>query len=831
MNAAASSHSGLTNSEATARLAQFGPNRLREKKRRGFLMVARGTLREPMFLLLLLAAFLYLLFGDLGEGIFLLAGAMLSLGLVIVQELRSERALEALNDLAEPMARVVREGLERTIPAVELVPGDIIILGEGGRIPADALLIAGDAIQVDESALTGESAPVEKCAADLPPPVEEPIPGEQVSPHLFATTLVLRGQGLALVRTTGPATRVGRIGTALAQAVEEPTLVQRDLRRLIGRLGVLALSFCLLVLLVYGLVENDWYQGALTGLTLAISLIPQEFPMVLAIFMALGAWRLARHNVLVRRSAVIETLGATTILCVDKTGTLTENRMTLEAVWDQNGISDLRNGVPDKATALLLAAQRACAVRPHDPMDAAVSRIVGHAILGDPVRSYPLRPDFLAFVQVWPAADGGVLYAAKGAPETIIRLTDLDEAGVRSAEQAVVQLASLGMRVLAVAEARLADDTNADPAKVAYRFQGLLGFLDPVRADVPSALAEARSAGVSVAMITGDYPATALAVARAAGIDANAGVVTGADLAKGDGGPAHAHLSARIFARIMPEQKLSLVQAFRRNGHVVAMTGDGINDAPALSAAHIGIAMGKRGTDVAREAADLILLDDRFASIVGGIRLGRRIFTNLRRALTYITAIHVPLAGLALMPILLGMPPMLYPMHLVLLELLIDPLCSLVFEAGPSEEAAMKAPPRPAEESLFGLRQIVIAGFQGCVLLATILGFYAAMPGYGISDAEARAAAFAALIIGYLSLALAEAGTSRTPGRHRILFWSIAAAALLVLAIAMNVPPFPAILRFSSIPLDLLLCSIAIGALSGGWYWVARLVARLGSIP
>lgn len=825
MDLPAALHHGLTKAEAAARLAGFGPNLLRARKTRGFIEIARRTLREPMFLLLLAAASLYLLLGDLGEGLFLTAGAILSLSLVIFQELRSERALAALNAFAEPLARVIRDGEQITIPAAELVPGDLVVIGEGGRLPADGILVSGDALSVDESSLTGESVPTGKRPLTRgEEEVADPQPGEPLSPYLFGATLIVRGQGVMLVARTGPSTRVGRIGTALAMIVEEPSLLQRDVRRLITRLGILALSFCLVVALASGWLRGDWFQGALTGITLAISLIPEEFPMVLAVFMALGAWRLARHNVLIRRSAVIETLGATTLLCVDKTGTLTENRMALEYVWRDGELFDLSaaDGLGE-AGAVVAMAQLASAVRPHDPMDAAVHLIAGKPLPQAPLRSYPLRPEFLAFVQVWPGEDGTTHYAAKGAPETILRLCGQDPATAAEAEAAVHQLAARGLRVLAVASARFSSDPDADPAKLRYDFQGLLGFVDPVRADVPAALNEARAAGISVALITGDYPATALAAAQAAGIDTRSGVMTGAevDAAPDLGGPLE---KVRVFARVMPEQKLKLVQAFRVAGQVVAMTGDGVNDAPALGAADVGIAMGQRGTDVAREASDLILLDDRFASIVGGIRLGRRIFANLRRAMTYITAVHVPVAGLALLPILLGLPAMMLPMHLVLLELLIDPLCSLVFEGERSEEDAMRKPPRPAKEPLFGLRQILVAGVQGAVLLATVLGLYAWLIADGLPDTEARAAAFVALVVGHLSLALADAssGASRLLDRGRGTFWIIGAAAVTVLTLTLTVPPLAGILDFTVPALPLLVLAVALGVASGGWFRLVR---------
>ncbi len=822
---------GLTAAEAARRLQALGPNLLGAARTRSLWAIVAGTLREPLFLLLLVAAGLYLLLGDIGEGLFLSAGAAVTIGLVVMQEVRSERALAALRQLAEPMARVLRDGQEQRIPARDLVPGDLILVGEGDRLPVDGILISGDALTVDESALTGESVPVVKrVAPEAAAETSDPEPGGDHSPAVFSGTLNVRGQGVVQATRTGPATRLGRIGASLASIESEPTVLQKSMGRLIGKLGVLAIAFCALVTVVYGLWLDNWIEGALAGITFAIALVPEEFPMVLAIFMAIGAFRLAGQKVLVRRGAVIETLGAATVLCVDKTGTLTENRMALAvAATGEDAFAFSPAGPPAGALPLLGLARLACAPQPVDPMDRAVHAVADPALPPNAaalVETYPLRTDLLAFIQRWRLPEGE-MFAAKGAPEAVAALCRLDAPARAALDRDVADFAARGLRVLAVAS-RPVGDAPA-PQDAPFALAGLLAFADPVRADVPGAIAEARRAGIQVAMMTGDYPATALEIARQAGLDTAGGVLTGADLAGLDPEALRARArEVRVFARIMPEQKLAIIQALRANGEVVAMTGDGVNDAPALEAAHIGIAMGLRGTDVAREAADLVLLDDRFVSIIGGIRLGRRIFTNLRKALTYVTAIHIPIAGLALLPILMGLPPVLYPVHVVLLELLVDPLSALVFEGEPSERSAMERPPRAAGETLFGARQIAFGVLQGAVVLAAVLALYAWWLKAGHPEAEARAGAFLALMMGNLVLAFAE---SAEPGTaffdpRRAAFWIICALASAVVSAILLVPQLTAIFRLAPLSGAQFATVGAVALLAGGWSGILRRIPR-----
>lgn len=801
---------GLSEAEAARRLAAFGPNRLAASKPRGVFQIAREVMREPMFLMLLGSVAVYFGMGDPAEAGFLLASSVATIALVVAQETRSERALAALRRLAEPQARVIRDGATRRIATRELVPGDVILVGEGERVAADAVLAAGDVLEVDESALTGESATVSK----QPDPGQmaggaQARPGAEVSPWLFAGTLIVRGQGVACVTRTGAATEIGRIGASLATLEIEAAPLQRTTRRLVRQMGLLAIVVSLAVLLLYGVVRAQWLFGALAGLTIGIALVPEEFPMVLVIFLALGALRMARSKVLVRRGAAIETLGAVSVLCVDKTGTLTENRMRIAALW--------RDGEAEggDAARLLQIAARASAPEPVDPMDRAIRDRVGRDVPeGRPLKSFPLTPQRLAFVQAWRGQESGLALAAKGAPEAIFRLCRMPAQTHRRLEKVTADYAGRGLRVLGVASAELDAADIADPEAAHFAFEGLIAFEDPVRADVPPALERARRAGISVVMITGDYPATALEIARRAGFDVAGGVLSGAEIAGLNAAALCERVQqVRVFARVAPEQKLALVEALRADGEVVGMIGDGVNDAPALQAADAGVAMGQRGTDVAREAADLVLLDDRFASIIEGVAQGRRIFDNLRAALAYIVAVHVPVAGLALLPALLDLPAVLFPMQVMVLELVIDPMCSVVFEARRADRAAMTRPPRRVTEPLFGAGHMIAALLQGALMLAAVSGVHWGLTAQGVSEPAARAATLIAVVAGNLGLAGVVAGSRGGGGRAAYLLAAVGSS--LLLAATIFVPWLADIFQFAIPDVRATLLAIGAGAAAG----------------
>jgi Ca2+-transporting ATPase len=765
---------GLSAREAAERLRAEGPNALPELERRTALRIIVEVVREPMFALLLGAGVLYLLLGSPGEALVLFAFACLSVTIAIVQEGRSERVLEALRDLTSPRALVIRDGEQIRIPGRELVRGDLLVLAEGDRVPADAMLISGDGTSADESLLTGESVPVRKRASSGPPPAAA-LPGGDDLPLVFSGTLIVSGGGLAVVTATGLHSEIGRIGHAVTRIAPEPPRLQVQTRRFVTGFAIVGLSLSAVAALLYGALRGAWLQGLLGGIALGMSMLPEEFPVVLTVFMVMGALRLSRSHVLARRPAAIETLGAATVLCTDKTGTLTRNLMSVEwlerdaqcaaAVDRAAGAGSLEPRLRELlATAVLASRPEAV-----DPMDRALVRLAGEgaapgaaaaghdAVRAELVRGYPWQPELPALVQVWRGADGALTASAKGAPEAIGTLCRLDAAALQALRARVEELAHRGMRVLAVASARLAAAAPPERAlDLPLALAGLIGFVDPLREGIPEAVRECRSAGIRVVMITGDHPETACAIARQAGIDHD-DVMTGPELARLDDGRLRERApQVSVFARITPQQKLRIVAALKARGEVVAMTGDGVNDAPALRSAHIGIAMGQRGTDVAREASSLVLLDDDFNSIVRAVRLGRRIYDNLVKAVGYILAIHLPIAALALLPIAMDRPLVLTPMLIAILELIIDPLCSVVLEAERDERDVMTRPPRDPDGALLS-RPLLVSGFlQGGLAILAVCGVFLYATLLGLPADVVRSMGFVTLVCANYALIFAN---------------------------------------------------------------------------
>jgi Ca2+-transporting ATPase len=798
----AASEPGLTSEDAERRLAAEGPNALPSPDRRSGAAIVLGVLREPMFSLLVAASGVYLLLGDLREALVLAASIVVVLAITVVQERKAERALEALRDLSSPRALVVRDGAVRRIAGAEVVRGDLLLLAEGDRVPADARLVAANELTLNESLLTGESLPVEK---------REGL--------VFSGTLVVKGQGRAEVVATGARTELGRIGASLATLSQEKTRLERETARIVRVVATFAVLLSLLLCAYYGLARGEWLTGILAGLTLAMAILPEEFPVVLTVFLALGAWRISRHGVLTRRMPAIETLGSATVLCVDKTGTLTENQMALADV------------IGEDASRVSDAAALACELEPFDPMERAILAAAAPQVSAmrrawSLEQDYPMTGAFLAVCHVWRSPSGERRVAIKGAAETVLPLCGRDP-GAQGAQALVADAAARGLRLLAVAEASW--DSAAlpdDPRGFRFRWLGYVALADPLRAEVPQAVALCRQAGIRVVMITGDYAGTAIAIAEQAGIDTAGGALTGKQIeGLDDAALAAAVHRVHVFARILPQQKLRLVQAFKAAGEIVAMTGDGVNDAPALKAAHIGVAMGRRGTDVAREASSLVLLEDDFGSIVETVRLGRRIYENIRNAMRYLIAVHVPTAGMSFLPLAFGWPVLFYPVHIVFLEFIIDPACSIVFEGEHSEEGVMQRPPRPPAEPLFSARMLAVSLGLGLSMLVAVGLVYAWAAASGRADGEVRALGFASVVFGNLALILATRSRDRTLlavlARPNPALWWIVGGTLAALAGALYVPSAADLFRFA--PLGATELAVALGAGLAGIAWLEAL--------
>ncbi|MGB3023397.1 MAG: cation-translocating P-type ATPase [Candidatus Saccharimonadales bacterium] len=771
---------GLTTAEVLKQQQAHGYNQLPDREKKSFVSIVLRVLSEPMIFLLVAVVVVYFLLGDRTEAFVLMVSVLVIIGIELYQDNKTEKALEALRDLASPSCNVIRDGKHQIIPSRELVVGDIVVVAEGERVPADIQLLEAENIMVDESLLTGESVPVDKT---------EDADADDKKRHLYSGTMIVKGHGIAEVTAIGIATKLGEIGVSLGTIKPEKTLLKQEVDRVVKTLAVVAVSASIVLALTYWLLRGDLLRGFLAGLTLSIAILPEEFPVVLTVFMALGAWRLAKSNVLTRKSSTIETLGSATVLCTDKTGTLTENRMQVDRVTDAGGVELTAESQTYKAVIDygVLASQ----MKPFDPMEEAFLMAGGtiHADIAEVyndnhiVKEYPLEESSLSVVHVWANDNDEQQYVAlKGAPEVVFELCRLDDAATASLKQRVKELASRGLRVLAVARGAARADVPETRDGYDYTLLGLVALADPIRREAVEAVGLCRQAGIRVIMITGDYAETARRIGSVIGLDSER-VVTGDEFAAmSESERDEVIKTTSIFSRVIPAQKLLIVNALKANGEVVAMTGDGVNDAPALKAAHIGIAMGKRGTDVAREAASIVLLDDNFASIVRGVRLGRRIFTNLQKAMVYILTVHMPIITLSLLPVFFGWPLVLLPIHIVFIEFIIDPSCTLIFEGEDEEPDTMNKPPRKLGSALFSRSMVLLSVVTGGVISSLIVVAHHLMLDSGWTDDKARAVTFLLVILTNVLLILAISG--RRVVTHAFADGKINALVIIVVVVA-----------------------------------------------
>ncbi len=831
-------YKGLTGIKAAELLRTEGPNSLPSSKPKNFLSIALGVVKEPMFILLVACGSLYVVMGDLQEGIMLLGFVFVIMAIEFFQQKKTEKALDALKDMASPRALVIRDGVETRIAGIEVVSGDLIVLQEGDRVPADATILDSVNLLADESLLTGEPVSVRKSDWDGVEKISQP--GGDDLPFVFSGSMIVQGNGIARVTSIGINTEIGKIGKALENVKEEPTRLKVEMGSLVKNLTIIAAILCILVIAGYTITRGNLVNGFLAGITLAMATLPEEFPVILTVFMALGAWRMSKNKVLTRNPAAIETLGTATVLCTDKTGTLTENKMTVSRLY--NGKDYLAVA---KATKLeeafheivefgILSSQ----INPFDPMEKAITGMGDLYLKGTEhihkdwkmIKEYSLSKELLAMSRVFSfKGTEEKIIAAKGAPEAIFDLCHLKSADKKRLSAAVEELAASGLRVLGVAKASIHGKGLPDiQHDFTFDFIGLIGLSDPIRKNVKQAVSECFTAGIRVIMITCDYPVTSKHIAMEIGLQNPDNCITGQELQQ----MSEAELRKRIketnvFARVVPDQKLKIVNALKKNGEIVAMTGDGINDAPALKSADIGIAMGKMGTDVAREASSLVLMDDNFASIVKAIKMGRRIFDNLQKAFGYVFAIHVPIAGLSLIPILLGnFPIILWPVHIVFLELIIDPACSIIFEAEKEEKNVMTRSPRRINEPFFGSRKIVFSCLQGIGILGVTMVVYLLALNQGYDAKEVRAMAFLTLIVSNIAVILTNRSWTEnifkiilTP--NKAVLW-VVGGAVFFLVLILKIPFFLNLFQFNTPTFINLTICIAAGISTIIWFEIYK---------
>ena len=764
---------GLSEREAALLLSKFGLNELPAEKKGSLFDSAVKVVREPMILLLILAGVISFVLAERVDGMLLISTVFIIIGISLFQERRTETALSALKSLSAPQALVIRSGKRIRIPTKEVVPGDLIQLLEGDRVPADAEIIDLKYLVLDESLLTGESVPVTKNLGD----------------QVFTGTLVVRGHGIAIVRTTGKSTELGRIGSSLSGMKEQLTRLQLSISRIVKGIGIGALLTVTFVIAVYGVTRGNWLEGALAGIAVAMALIPEELPVILTIFMTLGAWRMTKVGVIVRRTATIEALGSVTVLCVDKTGTLTKNEMKIEELKLLNGDTwNASSAINPEFEELISIGSLATPTVAFDPMDLAFktletsNRLASYKSLSE----IPLSKERLIYTHVW-QKENRVIVAAKGAPEHIARICGLSETQLNSFHDLVATSASHGFRVIAVAKMELSESEFRSKKidEIGLQFLGFSLLRDPIRDGVPDAINLCRAAGIRTIMITGDHPATAIAVANEIGIPSSS-FMTGEILSQASDSDLREKVkSVSIFARVTHDHKLRLINALKTNGEIVGMTGDGINDAPALRAADIGIAMGGRGTDVAREASDMIITDDNFVSIVSGIKRGRTIFSNIKKAIIYVIAIHVPIFGMAIIPILNPLWPLVFlPALIAFHEIVIDPAASIVYEVEQSDPEIMNQKPRAASASLISRLDFLYSVLQGLSVFALVAIIYFVSLGNGSSDNRVRSLTFGTLLISNVILIMINRSRDLTIYRTVFKIKNVAAPWIALLAIS-----------------------------------------------
>ena len=820
---------GLNSEEVEKLQKKYGMNELVIQEKPNMLKKFLGVFKEPMFLLLLIAATVYFLLGAPKDGAIMLVFVGFVASITFIQEWKTEKTMNALKDLTSPKVNTLRNGKNILIKSTELVPGDVVFLSEGERIPADCIVLEPSNFSVDESILTGESEYVMKVSTTQ----SEKSTDYWKKDILYAGTLCVFGKCTAIVKFTGINTEYGKIGKAISEAKDEPTPLQKKVSILVKNIAIAGVILCISVMVASYFYSFDILNSILSGISLAMAIIPEEFPVVLTVFLSMGAYRLAKNNTLMRKISAVETLGSATVLCVDKTGTITQNKMKVKSIYSDGGIfnnEDLKN--QELSDLMVLS----CEKDPYDPMEKAILEAANLSQL-ETVYKYDLSKKIAFDSKTKRMAniyikDNKYYVAVKGSAETVLGLCNLDKQTMDEINIEIDKMASNGLRVLALADCT-SEEVYEDLECYELTFKALVGLQDPPKDGVEEAIKLCKKAGIRVVMITGDYSKTAMAIGEEIGLKFTDKVIVGNEIdSLSENELCEVVKSCDVFSRVIPEQKMKIVKALKKNGEIVAMTGDGVNDAPALKSADIGIAMGKRGTEVAKEAADMILMDDNFTTIVKSVKDGRRVYDNIRKAMVYILIIHIPIAAMAMFAPLFNLPPLLLPMHIMLLELIIDPTCSIVFEGEPAEANIMENPPRPPQEPLLTRSLTIKVVLQGIIMfLAAFMPFHY-MIDLGISSEYARSFSLITFIVANVTLVLVNRSNTELlyhlikekGSKVRLIVNSM--ALIMVFAIV-YIPILNGFFRTEKIGIYPLIIAIVLGFISTGWWEIVKITRKI----
>lgn len=820
---------GLNSEEVEKLQKKYGMNELVIQEKPNMLKKFLGVFKEPMFLLLLIAATVYFLLGAPKDGAIMLVFVGFVASITFIQEWKTEKTMNALKDLTSPKVNTLRNGKNILIKSTELVPGDVVFLSEGERIPADCIVLEPSNFSVDESILTGESEYVMKVSTTQ----SEKSTDYWKKDILYAGTLCVFGKCTAIVKFTGINTEYGKIGKAISEAKDEPTPLQKKVSILVKNIAIAGVILCISVMVASYFYSFDILNSILSGISLAMAIIPEEFPVVLTVFLSMGAYRLAKNNTLMRKISAVETLGSATVLCVDKTGTITQNKMKVKSIYSDGGIfnnEDLKN--QELSDLMVLS----CEKDPYDPMEKAILEAANLSQL-ETVYKYDLSKKIAFDSKTKRMAniyikDNKYYVAVKGSAETVLGLCNLDKQTMDEINIEIDKMASNGLRVLALADCT-SEEVYEDLECYELTFKALVGLQDPPKDGVEEAIKLCKKAGIRVVMITGDYSKTAMAIGEEIGLKFTDKVIVGNEIdSLSENELCEVVKSCDVFSRVIPEQKMKIVKALKKNGEIVAMTGDGVNDAPALKSADIGIAMGKRGTEVAKEAADMILMDDNFTTIVKSVKDGRRVYDNIRKAMVYILIIHIPIAAMAMFAPLFNLPPLLLPMHIMLLELIIDPTCSIVFEGEPAEANIMENPPRPPQEPLLTRSLTIKVVLQGIIMfLAAFMPFHY-MIDLGISSEYARSFSLINFIVANVTLVLVNRSNTELlyhlikekGSKVRLIVNSM--ALIMVFAIV-YIPILNGFFRTEKIGIYPLIIAIVLGFISTGWWEIVKITRKI----